>query len=350
MSPTDFPAGEELLEALSEGVLVLSSTGLIRWTNGALAPLLNRPPDQCRGVPLWEALRHRDIGALADEALRLRRESSREVIGGGPEERTYGVRARPLPEGGALLVFEDQTELRRLERLRRDFVANVSHELKTPLTALRASIETLLEGALEDPGHARDFLNTAQDEVLRLQRLIDDLLELARWDRPGPPPRSGTASFDTVARKTINVLRSLAERREVRLETQWPEGLPPVAVSADDLTRVLFNLLDNAVKFNRPQGQVLLSAARGKGTLDIRVSDTGPGIAPEDLPRVFERFFRSDRARSRQAGGTGLGLALVKHIVESHGGLVRAESRPGHGSVFTVTLPTAAAPAHQRLS
>jgi two-component system phosphate regulon sensor histidine kinase PhoR len=217
----DLPDFEGLLDGLSEGVLALSPTRAILFANAALAPLLNRPPRDCRGIPLWEALRHRDIGALADAVLREGQEISREVVVAAPEERVFHVRARPRVPSGAVLVFNDLTSLRRLERLRQEFVANVSHELKTPLTALRAALETLLDGAMDDPAHARDFLETAEQEVHRLQRLIDDLLDLSRWERPGAAPRLPTSTpFDEVARNTFAALRPLAAKKNVTLEAR----------------------------------------------------------------------------------------------------------------------------------
>jgi two-component system phosphate regulon sensor histidine kinase PhoR len=327
-----------ILSGLEEGVLVLDADRRVKTANGALAPYLNRPPAQTPGAYLWEILRHRDVTELVDAVQKGGRPAPREIAFPTPEERIARVTAHPLGQGSTLLTFLDLTHTRRLETLRREFVANVSHELKTPLTALRAAIETLLDGALSDPAHARDFLDTALHQVQRLQRLIDDVLTLSRMERTEEPARSAHCDAVVVARRALDTFSALAAQRGISLHSELPATLP-LALSEDELSQALINLIDNAVKFTPAGGRVSLSARRTGDVGIVSVEDSGAGIPPEDLPRVFERFFRGDRARTAQTGGTGLGLAIVKHTVERRGGAVRVESHLGRGSRFELRLP-----------
>jgi two-component system phosphate regulon sensor histidine kinase PhoR len=252
-------------------------------------------------------------------------------------ERTYRVLTRPGPAGGAVLIFDDLTDRRRTEEVRRDFVANVSHELKTPLTALRAALEILLDGGMEDPPHAREFLETAQNQVERLQRLLDDLLTLSRLEKANPPPVRGNTPLAPAVDRAFAALAPLAERRGVRLINAVPPG-SELPLAEDALSQVLINLVDNAIKFNREGGAVTVAGEATPAGTTLTVSDTGVGIPPEDLPRIFERFYRVDRSRARETGGTGLGLAIVKHIVENAGGAIGVASVPSEGTRFDVTL------------
>jgi two-component system phosphate regulon sensor histidine kinase PhoR len=306
--------------------------------NDAMASVLNSAPATAVGRPLWEVLRHREITEAVDRVLSGGPEELREVSFPLPTETVWRFRARPLA-AGALLTFTDLTNIRRLETVRKDFVANVSHELKTPLTSLRAALETLLDGALEDPAHGRDFLSTALEQVERLQRLIEDLLVLSRLERGGRASGEARSALQPAARRILDALRPLAEKAGVAVDSRLPEAPCSLPVSEDELDQILTNLLDNAIKFNHSGGRVTLAARIQKNAVEIEVSDTGVGIPPEDQPRIFERFYRVDKARSREVGGTGLGLAIVKHVVENRRGSVRLESAPGRGSIFTVTLP-----------
>lgn len=334
-----------LLTALSQGALALGPGGRVLFANEALTPLLNRPPRETPGLRLWEVLRQRDVTEMADRGLAGTAEE-REILFQASTERLCRVRSFPfqLRGGrGVWLTFEDLTHARRLENVRKEFVANVSHELRTPLTALRAALETLAEGALEDPAAAKDFVATAQEQVDRLQRLIDDLLTLSRLEKPGAAAPSGArAEVADIARRVAAALAPLAQKKNVSLSTS---GVVPglvAALSPDELTQILMNLVDNAIKFNRESGRVAVSARAADGRVEIAVEDTGPGIAPEDRERVFERFYRADKARSRDSGGTGLGLSIVKHIAENRGGRASLESSPGAGSRFIVSLPPSA--------
>jgi two-component system, OmpR family, phosphate regulon sensor histidine kinase PhoR len=332
------PSPLDIIQGLNEGLLAVDASRRVLLANGALAPLLNRPPQEAVGRPLWEVLRHRDVNELAERALAGGSPETREVSFPLAAENHWRVHARAL-SAGAVLTFQDLTQTRRLENVRKDFVANVSHELKTPLTSLRAALETLLDGALEDPAHAREFLSTAQEQVERLQRLIEDLLALSRLEKGGETVPASSA-LQAAVRTVLASLEPIARKAEVSLETSLPAEPLQIPLSQDEAVQVVMNLADNAVKFNRRGGRVTVAARPAGGGVEISVTDDGPGIPPEDQPRVFERFYRVDKSRGGDAGGTGLGLSIVKHIVENRGGAVRLESAPGR-TVFTVSFPPA---------
>jgi signal transduction histidine kinase len=232
------------------------------------------------------------------------------------------------------------SELESLERVRRDLVANVSHELKTPISALRAHLENLLDG-VEQPNPETLEVMLAQSE--RLGRLVDQLLELSRLESGDLPLHREQVRLRPLIARVLSEIEVTRADRDVELEQEVSEDLPPVFADAERVHQVLFNLLDNAVRFTPSGGQVRVTASRQNGTVDVAVQDTGPGIAPEHLPRVFERFYRVDTARSRDEGGTGIGLAIARSVVEAHGGRIWAESEPGRGSRFTFELPVAPA-------
>lgn len=328
----------DIIQGLDEGLLAVDKSRRVLLANDALAPLLNRSPRETVGRPIWEVLRHREISEMTESVLAGGGQETRDVSFPLPEESTWRVHARPLEEG-AVLTFLDLTQIRRLENIRKDFVANVSHELKTPLTSLRAALETLLDGALEDPAHAREFIVVAHDQVERLHRLIEDLLALSRLEKDREKAASGDSSLPAVAREVLAALAPLAKKAEVSLSLDLEESLPRLPLPKDQLTQLLMNLLDNGVKFNRSGGSVSLSARKSGAAVLLSVRDTGVGIPPQDIPRIFERFYRVEKSRGRDVGGTGLGLAIVKHIAENAGGSVRVESSFGDGSTFTVTLP-----------
>ncbi len=332
---------KNLVDSLAEGVLAVDGTRRIRLANPAVTALLNQPSREAVGKSLWEVLRHRELGELLDHAFQSGQNEKRE-LSFDPGARLFEVRATPLREGketGVVLTFHDVTPLRRLENLRKDFVANVSHELKTPLTALRAALETLLDGALEDPTHARDFLQTAQDQTERLQRLIEDLLTLSRLERPDTALSPAFCQIKEVTQRVLKALDPVATAERVTLQAEFPAPDLSLSMNADELTQVLFNLIDNAIKFNRPNGRVTIRGKQEGEEAVIEVEDTGVGIPPEDQPRIFERFYRVDKARTRERGGTGLGLAIVKHLVENRGGTVTVSSPPHKGTTFTLRLP-----------
>ncbi|HEX5904342.1 MAG TPA: ATP-binding protein [Actinomycetota bacterium] len=237
------------------------------------------------------------------------------------------------------------SELESLERLRRDLVANVSHELKTPISALRAHLENLLDG-VERPDPETLQVMLAQSE--RLGRLVDQLLDLSRLESGDVPLERGNVELAPLVAEVLSEIEVARPERGVRLADAVPKDIPPVFADRERVHQVLFNLLDNAVRFTPEGGRVTVSASRHNGSVDVAVADTGPGIAPEDLPRVFERFYRVDESRSRDDGGTGIGLAIARSVVEAHGGRIWAESEPGRGSTFTFELPAAPPPVETR--
>jgi signal transduction histidine kinase len=254
------------------------------------------------------------------------------------DERAVLMNARPLPSGGAVLVMHDLTDLRRLEAVRRDFVANVSHELKTPLTSISGYAETLL-GDTPDAETARRFLGTILENSRRMQRLVDDLLDLARIESGRWHPEREPVDVAATAREAWSELADRATAKSVELDVAIEPGAERVMADGDGLHQVFTNLLDNSLRYSAPGGRVGCRSRREASGIAISVSDTGSGIIHEHLPRIFERFYRADPSRSREEGGTGLGLAIVKHLVEAHGGSVSAESERGVGTTVTCWFP-----------
>ncbi|MBI1982764.1 MAG: ATP-binding protein, partial [Acidobacteria bacterium] len=258
--------------------------------------------------------------------------------------RTFEVQAAPLAaetRRGAIAILHDISDLERLERIRKDFVANVSHELRTPLTAIRGYAETLIEGALEDSENRRKFLEIIKAHAIRLNNIASDLLVLSELESGGPAPEPERVSLRAAVEAALRAVEAEAGLRGVKVVCA---KLDDLAILGDKirLEQALINLLDNAVKFNRPGGEVRVEAARAApDKARIAIADNGIGIPSEHLARIFERFYRVDKARSREVGGTGLGLSIVKHIVERMNGTVEVESQVGKGSTFTVVLPVA---------
>jgi two-component system phosphate regulon sensor histidine kinase PhoR len=333
-----------MLSNMVEAVVAVDPSGRVSEINPAAARLFSIR-GEALGKPFLEAIRNDALDSLLKSVLRDNALKRGEVRVFRPEEAVFEAQAVPLTlEGrcaGALLVLHDITRLRRLEQVRKDFVANVSHELKTPLASIQAAAETLRLGAIEDASHRGEFVEGIEKDARRMARLVSDLLDLSSIESGRRPPEIEPVSLAGVAREAAEALATLAGPKGVSVEVRLPEGLPPVRADKGQLRQVLANLLDNAVKFNRQGGKVLVSARAGAGAVVVSVSDTGLGIPQDSLTRVFERFYRVDKARSRDLGGTGLGLAIVKHIVEAHGGTVSVESEPGRGSEFRFTWPAA---------
>jgi two-component system phosphate regulon sensor histidine kinase PhoR len=285
----------------------------------------------------WVVRNSRRVARIADVVERLAAggwDARVGPLGGGRLGRLAG-KLDALAEK----VRDDLAQLRRSEAVRKDFTANVSHELRTPLAAIKAFAETLREGAADDPARHGEFLQEIERNADRMARLVDDLLTLSTLDSGARPPATETVDLMRLAAEVTATLKPLAGRKELALRLEPFRDIPPVRGDRGQLKQVLTNLLDNAIKYTPEKGTVRLSAACSEGRVTVSVEDTGPGIPDESLPRIFERFYRVDKARSREMGGTGLGLAIVKHIVEAHGGGVAVESRPGTGSAFRFSLP-----------
>ncbi|MFA5975231.1 MAG: ATP-binding protein [Elusimicrobiota bacterium] len=334
-----------ILSALIEGVIALDHQGRVLFLNPAGEALFGVQNASIRGGSFWEVLRHSPLNQLFDKTLRGQKPLTEEVVLFTPAERILSVHVLPVNYGdgqtGALAALHDITELRKLESIRQEFVANASHELKTPLTSIKGYVETLLEGALEDPKHNREFLKTIQLQTDHLMRLIEDLLDLSAIEARRIRYHFEPVSLKEVVEQIAQNVAPLAKAKPVTLDLRCSEDLPRVRADREKLGQIFMNLLDNAIKFNKPGGRVTVTASPGQGFVTVAVQDTGVGILPQDLPRVFERFFRTEKSHSHDIPGTGLGLAIVKHLVEAHQGSVTAESVPGQGSVFHFTIPLA---------
>jgi two-component system phosphate regulon sensor histidine kinase PhoR len=334
---------EAMLEAMQEGVMVLGENGAITVANRALRRML-LAGDVIGKQPI-EVVRNAELHEILRESARTRRPVTRELSFGSIRRRRVRVQVSPLagPEGrgGLVAVFSDVTELRRLETLRRDFVANVSHELRTPIASIRATSETLRGGALDDPEMAKEFVEIIDRNAQRLHRLVEDLLDLSKIEAKELDLKIQPLDAREEAQAVVDLLRHSAEQRTSHVVVEAPEGLK---VQADPraLEQILTNLVDNAIKYGPPGTRVALRARRSldrPGRVTFEIADDGPGIDAAHLPRLFERFYRVDTGRSRALGGTGLGLAIVKHLAEALGGEVSVESALGRGSSFRVDLP-----------
>ena len=349
---------ETLLNSMQDAVIAVSSDGLVQWANQAMDRLA--PQHTRLNAPVVETIRDPDFLAAVQAATTTKQVKTTRATSIVPG-RAFDVTAAPLPDGGAVAVLRDLTETERVEKTRRDFIANVSHELRTPLTSIQGYSETLLDVASENSGPNREFLEIIRKNAARMARLTEDLLTLARVE-------SGETRFDTEPVPPVELLhdaeesfREVARSQGVELQivdapsdakgrdgksseaksTSSAESLPAVRADREAIHQVFSNLIDNAMKYGRAGGRILLGARRAGRGVEFYVQDFGAGIASEHLPRLFERFYRVDKARSRESGGTGLGLAIAKHIMLAHGGSIRAESELGHGSTFLFTLPTA---------
>jgi two-component system, OmpR family, phosphate regulon sensor histidine kinase PhoR len=338
---------ETLLNSMQDAVIAISSDGLVQWANQPMDRLI--PQHTRLNAPVVETIRDPDFLAAVKAATTTKQVKTTRATSIVPG-RAFDVTAAPLPDGGAVAVLRDLTETERVEKTRRDFIANVSHELRTPLTSIQGYSETLLDSGSENAGPNREFLEIIRKNAARMARLTEDLLTLARVE-------SGETRFDTEPVPPIELVhdaeesfREIARSHEVDLQivetgSLSVESLPTVRGDREAIHQVFSNLIDNAMKYGRSGGRILLGARpapRGvEFGVEFYVQDFGAGIASEHLPRLFERFYRVDKARSRESGGTGLGLAIAKHIMLAHGGSIRAESELGHGSTFLFTLPVA---------
>jgi two-component system, OmpR family, phosphate regulon sensor histidine kinase PhoR len=330
-----------ILEAMQEGVVVVDRAGRIVLVNPALRSMLLLGGDPL-GKLLIETVRHAQLEDLFAAAREEGSEASRlEIELPGLKPRRLLLHAAPLSgdDEGVLVVFVDVTELRRLESLRRDFVANASHELRTPIAAVRSATETLRSGALEDPRAAARFVDIIERNAQRLQSLLEDMLELSKLESNEFKLKRERVELGSVVPIVLALFRERAEKKAVRLAAELARAPAAVEGDARALEHVLSNLVDNAVKYCPAGTRVLVSASLAGDRVNLVVSDTGPGIPAEHVPRLFERFYRVDAGRSRDLGGTGLGLSIVKHMVEAMRGKVWVESEVGRGSTFTVSLP-----------
>jgi len=334
-----------ILGSMVEGVAVVSGDERILYCNQAFEQILELPQGSSQGKKLVEGLRQAELVTAVRQVLPGGDEVTGEVEVGTVRRRSFSVTAAPVRAAGAssaVLVLHDITELRRLERVRRDFVANVSHEFKTPLTAIQGFAETLLGGALDDKANRKRFMEIIREHAQRLARLTDDLLKLSRIEAGRLELESRPVSVAALVNGCVETARLKAESKGLRLTVGLPEDLPAVRGDAVQLGEVLQNLIDNALQYTPPGGRIDVTAYSNGHEVIFTVADTGIGIPEADLERIFERFYRVDAARSREAGGTGLGLSIARHIVDAHGGRIWVESAVGQGSRFRFSIDSAA--------
>jgi two-component system phosphate regulon sensor histidine kinase PhoR len=325
---------ETMLNSMQDAVIAIDADDLVQWANQRMNKLV--PQHTRLNAPVVETVRDPDfLRAVrgASESRKVFTARAASILPG----RTFDVTAAPMPGGGAVAVLRDLTETERVEKTRRDFIANVSHELRTPLTSIQGYTETLLDSAPEN-NHVRDFLEIIRKNATRMSRLTEDLLTLARVESGEQRFALQSVMPGELLQEAVQSFQEVARSHNIELEV---EDHASVAVSADAeaIHQVFSNLVDNALKYAASGGRIVLGARPTARGVEFYVRDFGPGIPSEHLPRLFERFYRVDKARSRESGGTGLGLAIAKHIVLAHSGAIRAESELNHGSTFLFTLP-----------
>jgi two-component system phosphate regulon sensor histidine kinase PhoR len=336
-----------LFNRMVEGLIVIDAAGTIRLANTAAGTLFGFAAP-ATGRALIEAVRNHEVTALATrvnaESEVLGHELRLEGIGAAPrflQVNALALKSRAGTQDGAILVFHDLTRLRQLEAVRQEFVANVSHELRTPLSLIKSAVETLIDGGKEDPVATARFLQIIERHANRLTLLIDDLLLLSTLDSGRVRLEIDTIAVRPAIQDAMEDLTAKARARGVTLLNEAPSALC-VRADPDRLRQVLSNLIDNAIKYGRSEGNVrVMARPAADNRIEFLVSDDGPGIPEGAKERLFERFYRADKARSREQGGTGLGLAIVKHVVQAHGGDITVSSEPGQGSTFSFTIPAA---------
>ena len=337
----DFERGKlvAVLSEMSDGVIIIDGEGIIQLINPAAETMFGVTHSEAMGHPLIQALRQYQLVDLWKSATASKEAQS--AILELPARRLYLQMiatsfGKSMP-GSSLLLFQNLTRLRHLETVRQDFISNISHELRTPLASLKALTETLQESALDDPPAARRFLERIETEVDSLSMMVSELLELSRIESGRVPLKMVAMEPSELINHALDRLAIQAQRKELSISVDCPDDLPTILADPPRIEQVMANLIHNAIKFTPSGGTITLKAEVVADKVQFSVQDTGIGITAEDLPRIFERFFKSDRARS--GGGTGLGLAIARHLVEAHGGKVWAESQENHGSTFFFTVP-----------
>lgn len=336
-----------VLKAMAEGVVAINANSELVLMNAAAGAILGVAPDQVRGKTLWSAVPIRPVAEVLEACLAEGEITEAEVVlPGPPAETVLELHAAPIRPGGServgvVLVMHDLTEVRRLERVRRDFVANASHELRTPVAAIRGFVETILDDDEMDPETERSFLGRAHRQTNRLTQIIEEMLELSRLEERAGRIEPARLDLREAVGQAVDTVMTLAGERDVTVQPELADEPVIVSASEEQLRRIVGNLLENAVKFTDPGSQVDIRVMRADTYAILEVRDRGPGIPVDDRERVFERFYRVDRGRSRAVGGTGLGLAIVKHLVQGLGGEVRVHQREDRGCTFRVRLPHA---------
>jgi two-component system phosphate regulon sensor histidine kinase PhoR len=336
---------ETVLSSMREGVVAVDNKECIISMNKAASNLFECDPVHCQNRSIQEVVRNLPLLQFIRKAISGRETEEDDIVLYQTGEKILNLRSSPLldvgkEQIGTLVVINDVTQLRRLENMRKDFVANVSHEIKTPLTAIKGFVETLYQGGVDKPEETERFLGIIQKHVDRLSSIIDDLLSLSRIEQEDERKtiQLESAYIRDVFKSAIQICRSKAEEKKIEIDLTCDEELSS-HFDPTLLEQAVVNLLDNAIKYSEPNSTIHLAASIKESELGITVKDEGIGIAKKHLPRLFERFYRVDKARSRKLGGTGLGLSIVKHIAQAHNGYVSVESTLGQGSIFTIRLP-----------
>jgi len=331
-----------ILGSMVEGVAVVNASERLVFANPGFAEILGLDVPPQSGRALVEVVRQTELIEAVRRVLKGEPRVEAEIVTGTLRQRFFAATVASVhaaDASGAIIVLHDITELRKLERVRRDFVANVSHELRTPLTAIQGFSETLLAGALDDPQNRVRFLEIILEHSKRLARLTDDLLMLSKMDADRLNLEISRLSVSQFVESCVETTQRPAAEKDLRVSVNLAQCLPDIAADRRRLAEILQNLLDNAIQYTPPGGQIMVSASADSDEVTFTVSDTGIGIPQADQPRIFERFYRVDVARSREVGGTGLGLAIAKHLVEVHGGRIWVDSEVGQGSQFHFTVP-----------
>ncbi len=336
---------DTILSSMFEGIMVTNAREEIVLMNPALRKMFMIDADPT-GKKILDTLRNSAVQKIVDQLLLQNAKFINEKITiSQPEEKFIEINGVSLTSHnqveGCVLVFHDLTEIRRLERIRQDFVANVSHELRTPVASITGYTETLLDGALDDKTHAREFIETIHADGNRLANLIDDLLDLSKIESGKMDMVFLPLELKPIVQRVIGILDQSARDKSLAVSNEISDSLSRVLADEKRLSQVLLNLLDNALKYTPAGGSIKINARATEKYIQVDISDTGIGIPAEDLTRIFERFYRVDKARSRELGGTGLGLSIVRNIISAHGGEVWVRSDYGRGSIFSFTLPKA---------
>ena len=332
-----------VLSSVIEGIIAIDKEGRIILFNNALKNMTDYSSDRVLGKFHWEIIRNNQLNELLKEVLQKGQPLTQEITIFSPQEKIFRASANPLTKKnevwGAVVVLNDITEIKKLEKMRSEFVANVSHELRTPLTSIQGFVETLKDGAINDPGKAQYFLEIIEKQSNRLNNLIEDILQLSKIESQEIIMNLQSINLRDLIDKTISEFKKKIEQKNHKIKINISPQLPLIKADPEQIEVVFRNLLDNAIKYTPNGGEIYISAFEKAENIYIEVADNGIGISAEHLPRIFERFYRADKDRSRKLGGTGLGLAIVKHIVQAHGGTIGVESKPGKGSKFFFTLP-----------
>lgn len=336
---------QAIINGMSDGVIIMDNWGRVIVLNSVVEKLFRITNEASKGKNIIRVIRDYELEKLLHQSLDTGQSIKKQIQVLTPDRRVFVVYVTPISTGEdmgeVVAILRNVTDKTKYEEMRSEFVANVSHELRSPLTSIRGFAETLLDGACEDPDTARKFLLIINKEAERLSRLIDELLNLSKIEEDKFVPNFEAFDVNDLIKRTVAIIQPRAAEKNLTINLDTPADLPLVHGDPDMIRQVLLNLIDNAVNYTQAGGTIRVSAGVDQGEMKVDVQDNGIGIPPENLSRLFERFYRVDKARSRELGGTGLGLAIVKHIVEAHKGKIQVESKVGRGSTFSFQLPLA---------